>query len=113
MALVVIVVPVELAGLLAERELVRAVAERLVLRQAALAQPLLLAIDDVRLGLHQSTLHDSCHVFDPLVTYWMTRSPPAFLPLDGLILRRRPIDASRRHHERPRGLAAHRSPGQP
>src|SRR6185436_3874426 len=45
-ALAVLVVPVKLAGLFVEGQLVRAVAEWLVLRQAALEKPLLLAVDD-------------------------------------------------------------------
>src|SRR4051812_4924319 len=47
MSLIGLVVPIEFAGVLVLRQLVRAVAVRLVLRQAALAQPDLLAFDRV------------------------------------------------------------------
>src|SRR5439155_25117029 len=52
-----VVIPVELAGLLALGDLVRAVAVRLVLRQAALAQPGLLAFDHVAGRLLRRALH--------------------------------------------------------
>src|SRR5689334_12544315 len=60
-ALAGVVVPVQLAGLLALGELVRAVAERLVLRQAALAQPGFLAVDDDLRGLLRGALDDPGH----------------------------------------------------
>src|SRR5262245_47161628 len=60
-ALAVFVVPVELAGLFVEGELVRAVAEGLVLRQSAAAEPLLLAIDHVGFGLVGGALYETCH----------------------------------------------------
>src|SRR5688572_8723981 len=56
-----LVVPVELAGLLGFRELVRAVAVRLVPGQAAFAEPLLLAVDDELRGLAGGAHHDSGH----------------------------------------------------
>src|SRR6185436_10824751 len=60
-ALAGLVVPVELARLFALRHLVRAVAVRLVLRQAAAAEPLLLALDDVLHRFRQRALDDSGH----------------------------------------------------
>src|SRR5688572_7372133 len=57
-----VVVPVELARLLALRELVRSVAVRLVLRQAALAEPLLLAVDHELGGLGRGASHDAGHL---------------------------------------------------
>src|SRR5687768_2750137 len=57
-----LVVPVELAGLLALGELVRAVAVRLVLRQAALAEPLLLAVDHELRRLGRGASHDAGHL---------------------------------------------------
>src|SRR3989442_10621847 len=56
-ALAGIVVPVELAGLLALRQLVRAVAIRLVLRQAAFAQPDFFPFGDVAGRLLQGALY--------------------------------------------------------
>jgi len=56
-----LVVPVQLARLLAAGELVRAVAERLVVRQPAFAEPLLLAVDDEGGGPGCGAFHDTCH----------------------------------------------------
>src|SRR4029077_1453322 len=64
-ALAVLVVPVELAGGLALGELVRAIAERQILRQAAGANPLRF---DARLhfvGVVAVALHDPSHVRSP------------------------------------------------
>src|SRR5262249_19699187 len=65
-ALAVLVVPVELARLFIEGQLVRAVAERLVLRQPAPAEPLLLAVDHVRRGVLGGAFYDTCHCASPL-----------------------------------------------
>src|SRR5262245_58525270 len=56
-----VVVPVELARLLALGELVRAVAERLVLRQPALAQPDLPAVDRVAGRFLRGASDEACH----------------------------------------------------
>src|SRR6185295_14882066 len=83
-ALAVLVVPVQLPRLLVEGELVRAIAERLVLRKAAPAEPLLLAVDHVRGGFMGGALHDACHGDAPLVSpHWMTRHVKAFLRVQG------------------------------
>src|SRR5688572_24882085 len=55
------VVPVELVRILVLRQLVRAVAERLVARKPALAQPLLFPVDDELRGLHARALDDPWH----------------------------------------------------
>src|SRR5678816_794800 len=60
-ALAGLVVPVELARLFRPGHLVRAVAVGLVLGQAAAAEPLLLAVDDVLRRLRQRALNDSGH----------------------------------------------------
>src|ERR1051326_7357866 len=60
-ALAVFVVPVDLARLFVEGQLVRAVAERLVLRQAAPAKPFLLAVDHVGGGFVGGAFHQACH----------------------------------------------------
>src|ERR1043165_8405313 len=64
-ALAGIVVPVELPLLLGPGHLVRAVAVRLVLRQAAAAEPYLLAVDDVLRRLQQRALNEACHRYSP------------------------------------------------
>src|SRR6185436_10769532 len=61
----------------------RAVAERLVLRQPALAEPLLLAVDDVGLGLHEGAFDDSCHATTPLRYPLDARATPG-VPAGGL-----------------------------
>src|SRR3954463_13184370 len=62
MPLARVVVPVELALLLALGELVRAVAVRLVLRQPAFAKPGFLAFDHVAGGLLGCSLYETGHV---------------------------------------------------
>src|SRR5262249_38690401 len=61
MTLAGIVVPVELVRRFAPRQLVRAVAERLVLRQAAPAQPHFLAVERVLSGFLRGAFDQSCH----------------------------------------------------
>src|SRR4051812_34274461 len=61
MALAGVVVPVELVRVLALRDLVRAVAVRLVLRQAAFAEPLVLAVDHVLRGLLGGASYEPGH----------------------------------------------------
>src|SRR5262245_2216239 len=75
-ALAVFVVPIELARLFVEGELVRAVAERLVLRQPAAAEPLLLAVDHVCLGLVFGALYDACHAGSPVASSIGWRGAP-------------------------------------
>src|SRR6185503_18883283 len=65
-ALARFVVPVELSGFLGLRQLVRAVAVRLVLRQAAAAEPLLLAVDHVLRRLREGALNESSHRYSLL-----------------------------------------------
>src|SRR5882672_5646691 len=67
-ALAGVVVPVELAGLLALGELVRAVAERLVLRQAAFAQPDFFSVDDVARRFRGGAFYKAGHI-DSLFDY--------------------------------------------
>src|SRR5262249_46493989 len=66
-ALAGVVVPVEPVRVLAARQLVRAVAVRLILRQAALAQPHLLAFDDVLGRFLQRALDETWHRYSSLV----------------------------------------------
>src|SRR5688572_27370785 len=59
--LAAIVVPVQLVTRLAARHLVRAIAERLVPRQAAAAKPLLFAVNHDAAGFHRGAPYDPCH----------------------------------------------------
>src|SRR5690242_19095168 len=78
-ALAVLVVPVELSRLFVQRHLVRAVTKRLVLRQAALAEPLLLAVDDVSSGSVGGAFDEACHSLLLLgLAHWMARRATAF-----------------------------------
>src|SRR5918995_1739763 len=60
-AAIAFVVPVELVRIFVLRQLVRTVAERLVARKPALAQPLLLPVDDELRGFHARALDDPWH----------------------------------------------------
>src|SRR5262249_16021555 len=82
-ALAVFVVPVELARLFVEGQLVRAVAERLVLRQAAPAKPLLLAVDHVGGGFVGGAFDEACHPYLLGFAHWMARRATAFQQYSG------------------------------